>query len=254
MPPARLQIRLLGDFHLTYDGRPVAGLNADRPQTLLAYLLLHRESPQSRQHLAFLLWPDSTEGQARSNLRNLLHTLRQGLPDADNFLLVESTTLQWRPDASYALDVAEFDQALLKARQVEDPAETQQWLEAAVAVYQGDLLPGNYDDWLIPYREARHQAFLDTLEQADVIIVAGEAESHCVLESVEDIVEDFGDQPEALAKIYFLSDCTSPVMHPDIDFHALAVGRFQEFAARGLHFVASSDDAPFRAPVRAAAL
>lgn len=93
----------------------------------------------------------------------------------------------------------------------------------------------------------KNKAFLDTLEQADVVIVAGEAESHCVLESVEDIVEDFGDKPAALRKIYFLRDCTSPVLHPDVDFHALAVARFADFARQGVNFVNSTDPLPFLA-------
>ena len=40
-----------------------------RGTSLLAYLLFHRDTPQPRQHLAFLLWPDSSESQARTNLR-----------------------------------------------------------------------------------------------------------------------------------------------------------------------------------------
>lgn len=90
----------------------------------------------------------------------------------------------------------------------------------------------------------KNKVFIDTLDKADVIIVAGEAESHCVLESVEDIVEDFGHNPAALGKIYFLRDCTSPVVHPDIDFHAIALERFAEFEAQGVNFINSRDPIP----------
>ncbi|HKS70455.1 MAG TPA: hypothetical protein VJQ45_08540, partial [Ktedonobacterales bacterium] len=81
-----LQVRLFGTFSLVYSGEQVAGLNSPRPQSLLAYLLLHRDAPQSRQHLAFLFWPDSTDAQARNNLRQTLHALRLALPNADAFL------------------------------------------------------------------------------------------------------------------------------------------------------------------------
>ena len=37
---------------------------------------------------AFLLWPDSTEAQARTNLRHVLHNLRRTLPDANRYLEV----------------------------------------------------------------------------------------------------------------------------------------------------------------------
>jgi DNA-binding SARP family transcriptional activator len=83
-----LRVHLLGDFHLLYDERTVSDVDTPRLQSLLSYLVLHRHAPQSRRHLAFLFWPDSTEAQARTNLRNLLHHLRHALPEADRFLHV----------------------------------------------------------------------------------------------------------------------------------------------------------------------
>jgi nicotinamidase-related amidase len=91
----------------------------------------------------------------------------------------------------------------------------------------------------------KNKAFLDTLDDADVVVIAGEAESHCVLETVEDLVEDFGAKPDALGKIYFLRDCTSPVQHPDVDFHAIALNRFADFEKQGVNFVDSMDPLPF---------
>ncbi len=91
----------------------------------------------------------------------------------------------------------------------------------------------------------KNKAFLDTLAGADVILIAGEAESHCVLETVEDLVEDFGSKPEQLQKIYFLRDCTSPVVHPDVDFHAIALKQFAAFEKQGVNFINSTDPLPF---------
>jgi len=91
----------------------------------------------------------------------------------------------------------------------------------------------------------KNKAFLDTLSDADIVLVAGEAESHCVLETVEDLVEDFGDKSNALQKVYFLRDCTSPVVHPDIDFHAIATKRFAEFEKQGVNLINSTDPLPF---------
>ena len=90
----------------------------------------------------------------------------------------------------------------------------------------------------------KNKAFLDTLSDADVVVVAGEAESHCVLETVEDLVEDFSTKPDALQKIYFLRDCTSPVLHPDVDFHGIAMKRFAEFEKQGVNFIDSTDQLP----------
>ncbi len=91
----------------------------------------------------------------------------------------------------------------------------------------------------------KNKAFLDTLADADIVLIAGEAESHCVLETVEDLVEDFSAKPDALQKIYFLRDCTSPVQHPDVDFHAIALKRFAEFERQGVNFINSTDKLPF---------
>ena len=101
-----LHIQLLGEFCLHSDDTPILGVNTPRLQSLLAYLLLHRDAPQSRSHVAFQFWPDSTEAQARSNLRTLLHRLRGGLSEASDFLQVDTQTIQWRPDAPFTLDVA----------------------------------------------------------------------------------------------------------------------------------------------------
>ncbi|MGD2177951.1 MAG: BTAD domain-containing putative transcriptional regulator [Anaerolineae bacterium] len=163
-----LHIQLLGDFRLVYGNEAITVIDTPRLQSLLAYLLLHRDAPQSRHRLAFLFWPDSPEAQALTNLRNLLHRLRHELPDADHFLHVDRNTLQWRSDAPFELDVARFEQALDRAEKAlrgavngarSHRATARAALEQAVALYEGDLLPSCYDDWIVPERERLRQAF-----------------------------------------------------------------------------------------------
>jgi DNA-binding SARP family transcriptional activator/Tfp pilus assembly protein PilF len=153
-----LHIYLFGDLNLMYDDAPVTTLSSARLQSLLAYLVLHRDAPQSRRHLSFLFWPDSSETQARTNLRKLLYDLRHALPDAHRFLDVDGPALQWRTDAPFTLDVADFENALSHAA---SPAEFQE----AVDLYQGDLLPSCYDDWILPERERLRQMYADALSQ-----------------------------------------------------------------------------------------
>src|SRR5579884_1862427 len=105
---ATLQIRLLGTFSVSYGDQLVAGMTTPRLQSLLAYLLLHRNVPQPRSHIASLFWPEVPEPQARNNLRQVLHSLRAALPDPDVFLSANAATVQWRTDAPFTLDVAEF--------------------------------------------------------------------------------------------------------------------------------------------------
>lgn len=87
----------------------------------------------------------------------------------------------------------------------------------------------------------RNQALLDELAGADLIVVAGEAMSHCVLETMEDLVETFEGRPEMLRKLLLLRDCTSSVLHPQIDFHALAEARLAEFEQMGVRMAVSTE-------------
>ena len=74
-----MRIELFNNLLISRAQQPVLSVNTNRLQSLLAYLLLN-EAPQSREHVAFLLWPESVESQARTNLRQLLHHLRRALP------------------------------------------------------------------------------------------------------------------------------------------------------------------------------
>src|SRR5512134_3901361 len=104
-----LRIQLLGEFSLNYDDVPLTTINTPRLQSLLAYLILHREAPQLRSHLSFCLWPDLPEARARANLRKQLHQLQHLWPEVNQFLSIETQTLQWRPAGVFSLDVAEFE-------------------------------------------------------------------------------------------------------------------------------------------------
>ncbi len=152
--PPILRIRLLGELDLRVGDEGLPALDSARAESLLAHLLVHRGAPQARERLAFLLWPDSSEPQARTNLRHVLHNLRRALPHVDRFLDVTPRTLRWRTDAPFWLDVDAFEAALARS----DDA-------AAVAAYGGDLLEGCYDDWLAPERERLRELLLDALER-----------------------------------------------------------------------------------------
>jgi DNA-binding SARP family transcriptional activator len=157
-----LHIRLLGDFRLRYGQTLITSIDSPRLQSLLTFLVLQRDAPQSRQQVAYLLWPDSSEGQARANLRGLLLRLRRALPAADAFIQADAMQLQWQPAAPFCLDVDDFERYLAEAETAQNgtPAAA---LQKAVAIYHGDLLPACYDDWIIPFRERLREAFVSCL-------------------------------------------------------------------------------------------
>lgn len=142
-----------------------------RLQSLLAYLVLHAGTHQNRSQLAFLLWPDSEEAQAHTNLRQLLFHLRQALPDAERYLHADKQSLWWLPsraDAPWSLDVLDFERALVRAAQAEQDQKasaSRQELDRATRLYRGDLLPGCYDEWILPERDRLRQSFLRGAER-----------------------------------------------------------------------------------------
>jgi DNA-binding SARP family transcriptional activator len=154
-----LVIRLFGALDVRLGDEALPPLESGRAESLLAYLVLHQDAPQVRQHLAFLLWPDSTEAQARTNLRHVLHNLRRAAPALDGYLDVTPRTLRWRSEAPCWLDVAAFDAATARAeRDTADGGLAA--LQEAVGLYRGDLLAGCYDEWLFGERERLLQRYL----------------------------------------------------------------------------------------------
>ncbi|MGD1941815.1 MAG: isochorismatase [Leptolyngbyaceae cyanobacterium] len=86
---------------------------------------------------------------------------------------------------------------------------------------------------------AKNTAFTDELLTYDAIVVAGQAKSHCVAWSVDDLLSEITQRDPALAqKVYLLEDCTSPVVVPDVvDFTDAADAAYQRFAEAGMHRV-----------------
>src|SRR5699024_1784729 len=139
--------RLLGGFGLRVGDEERGAAVPTRVRSLLAYLALRPDIVHDRQTLAFAFWPDSTEGQARTNLRNLLHHLRRAGPQLEALVAITATSLRWNPDASTDVDLFEFHQAL-DAVAAADDAERVAALRRALGCYGGDLLEGSYEEWL----------------------------------------------------------------------------------------------------------
>ena len=71
-----VEIRLLGTPAVLSGGAPVAP-GSRKATALLAYLAMRPDEPAAREHLAGLLWAESSSGQARANLRQALAQLRR---------------------------------------------------------------------------------------------------------------------------------------------------------------------------------
>jgi DNA-binding SARP family transcriptional activator/predicted ATPase len=163
-----LKINLLGSFRIAYHNQLLYTIDQPREQSLLAYLLFNTGTPVSRRYLAYLYWPDSTDAQARNNLRQVLHQLRRALPQDEEYIYSDTNKLYWRPESNFHLDVFEFEKALKLADSADksgDLTVARTALGEALNLYRGDLLLSCYDDWILTERERLHQLCLKTLER-----------------------------------------------------------------------------------------
>src|ERR1017187_5142632 len=145
-----LHVTLLGEQAITDDGTGSVRIRSSRTVALVAFLAVHAGSPQARQRIAGLFWPDSTDAQALTNLRRELHNLRHVLGD-EPALVVTSRDLCWCDSETSRVDVRIFDierKAALAAAAAGDSEGILAHAACAIAQYGGELLPGMYDDWV----------------------------------------------------------------------------------------------------------
>jgi DNA-binding SARP family transcriptional activator len=166
-----LHMSLLGEQAISDDRAGRVQARSSRVVALVAFLTVHAGSPQPRQRIAGLLWPESTDAQALTNLRRELHHLRQVLGDEAS-LVVTPRELCWRDTNTCRVDVRVFDterKAALAAAAAGDDDGILVHATAAIAAYRGELLPGVYEDWLL---EARSQLERQCVDLCDLVCAA----------------------------------------------------------------------------------
>ncbi len=149
-----LHVSLLGEQTITDSRAGAVRLRSSRTAALVGFLAAHAGSPQTRQHIAGLFWPDSTDAQALTNLRRELHNLRQVLGDEPS-LVVTSRDLCWRDTETCGVDLRTFDverRAALAAAESGDSDAVLAHASHAIAQHKGAFLPGAHDDWLLDLR------------------------------------------------------------------------------------------------------
>jgi nicotinamidase-related amidase len=88
----------------------------------------------------------------------------------------------------------------------------------------------------------QNDLLIEQLSLYDAIVVAGQAKSHCVAWTIDDLLEGDDERERALApRTYLLEDCTSPVVVPGMDYTDEANTAFRRFAGAGMHVVRSTE-------------
>ena len=90
----------------------------------------------------------------------------------------------------------------------------------------------------------KNQALIQHLLTFDAVAIAGQAKSHCVAWTIDDLLNEINQIDPALAKkVYLLEDCSSPVVVPGvIDFSEAADAAYQRFAIAGMNIVQSTSE------------
>ena len=83
---------------------------------------------------------------------------------------------------------------------------------------------------------------IEKLLAFEAVVIAGQAKSHCLAWTIDDLLEDDDVRERLAERTYLLEDCTSPVVVPGaVDYTDEANAAFERFAAAGLHAVRSTD-------------
>jgi predicted ATPase/DNA-binding SARP family transcriptional activator len=147
-----LEVRLIGKFDIQCNGKPVI-ICSRAAQSLFAYLILTAGTSHRREKLAGMFWPDSSEEKARAYLRYELWRIRKALSTVAqvDYFLADDITLSFDRSTDFRLDVNGISE-INENSSIPD-------LMDALALYQGELLPGFYEDWITQQREAVHSLF-----------------------------------------------------------------------------------------------
>lgn len=138
-----------------------------------------------------------------------------------------------------AVEEACFFHALARNSQTNFEIKGGNPLTENYSVLQPEVLDGP-DGRPIAQKNTR---FIQKLLEFDAVIIAGQAKSHCVAWTIDNLLTEIQAKDPALAqKVYLLDDCSSPVVVPGIvDFTNQANAAFQRFADAGMHLVNSTD-------------
>lgn len=180
-----MTIRLLGAPRVDRGGETVDIARYHKLSGLLAWLALEAGNAVARERIAELLWPERADG-ARVNLRKALSQMRQWVfaGDADAWLQTSRDTVMLLPAAAEHVDILAFDRL---ARGDGGPSSDRRLaqLEAALALYRGDLLEGiqtahadEFEGWLEAQRlDYRKRAVAICRELVDARSERGENEA-----------------------------------------------------------------------------
>jgi predicted ATPase/DNA-binding SARP family transcriptional activator len=171
------RIQMLGELRATQGDQVLTRFRTHKTGLLLAYLAYHRRS-YPREELIELLWPECDPKAGRNNLRVALSSLRQQLelPRAETLsrtVLEADHAVVRLNSGAFTTDVMAFEAALTAVHDRGRPLSHEQQVERlteAAGLYQGELLPGCFEPWIMPARQRLAEAYRQGLRQLSALL------------------------------------------------------------------------------------
>lgn len=173
---AMLQLSFLGEQRVNLQGAEDSpSLVVGRALEVLACLVVNADRPQERERLAGLLWPQSADGQARTNLRRELHGLKQ-LSGLGDHIHQDGTALVWHDGPGCSSDLRDFHCHRTLALHCQHEGDSAGLLGhgwSAIISYGGELLPGLYAEWVLAERETLQRQCVELCDKVAAAAAAG---------------------------------------------------------------------------------
>ncbi|CCW36579.1 DNA-binding transcriptional activator of the SARP family [Chthonomonas calidirosea] len=167
------RIELLGGLRAYLDNKTHFRLPTRKMGALLAYLILHSSHSAPREELLALLWPEEEPEVAKNRLRVMLTSLRYHLepPGTKRGLILQSNRLSvsLHPHA-FTSDVLDMLYKIKWADNAPNEQECIAALKEAVALYKGELLPGNEEEWVLAQRQYLSEVYYHTLRKLTTLL------------------------------------------------------------------------------------
>ena len=153
---AILNVRMLGDFSITYDGRQVSfGKNTTtKAMKLLQILIYYGEQGIAREKLLNALYVREELADAANNLRVTAHRLKKmiidaGLPEYD-YIVIKKGVYRWNAPVPTVVDARKFQELYEEAQNCADTKQKEELLKQVCNMYRGEFLPEiSGDEWVL---------------------------------------------------------------------------------------------------------
>lgn len=168
----KLELRFFGGFSVAVNGQQSEPPAARKSEELVVLLTLARTRSATRESIATALWPESSAGAAKKQLRQALWHVHNALDasgvETSRFLVADHDRVAVNPAVSAWVDATAFDQTVSRLAGVPGrdlDGDHLRRLAQACSLYAGPLLDGCYADWCLVERERYENAYLMALDK-----------------------------------------------------------------------------------------